>query len=49
MFDLPYTDFHRLNLDWIVSKIEQIERGDYTPVNFQIANVRDYGAVGNGI
>lgn len=49
MFDFPYTNFHRLNLDWIVSKIEQIERGDYTPVNFQIANVRDYGAVGNGI
>lgn len=49
MFNYPYTNFHRLNLDWIVSKIEQIERGDYTPVNFQIANVRDYGAVGNGI
>ena len=49
MFNFPYTNFHRLNLDWIVSKIEQIERGDYTPVNFQIANVRDYGAVGNGI
>lgn len=49
MFDFPYTNFHRLNLDWIISKIEQIERGDYTPVNFQIANVRDYGAVGNGI
>ena len=49
MFNFPYTNFHQLNLDWIVSKIEQIERGDYTPVNFQIANVRDYGAVGNGI
>lgn len=49
MYNFPYTNFHRLNLDWIVSKIEQIERGDYTPVNFQIANVRDYGAVGNGI
>ena len=49
MFNYPYTNFHRLNLDWIVSKIEQIERGDYTPVNFQIANVLDFGAKGNGI
>lgn len=49
MFNYPYTNFHRLNLDWIVSKIEQIERGDYTPVNFKVANVLDYGAVGNGV
>ena len=49
MFNYPYTNFHRLNLDWIVSKIEQIERGEYTPVNFQIANVLDFGAKGNGI
>lgn len=49
MFNYPYTNFHRLNLDWIVSKIEQIERGDYTPVNFQVANVLDFGAKGNGI
>lgn len=49
MINFPYTDFHRLNLDWIISKIEQIERGDYTPENFKIANVLDYGAIGNGI
>ena len=49
MFNFPYTNFHMLNLDWIVSKIEQIERGDYTPVNFKVANVLDYGAVGNGV
>lgn len=49
MFNYPYTNFHRLNLDWIVSKIEQIERGEYTPVNFQVANVLDFGAKGNGI
>lgn len=49
MFNYPYTNFHRLNLDWIVSKIEQIERGEYTPVNFQVANVLDFGAKRNGI
>lgn len=47
-YNYPWTDYHELNLDWLIDEVMKIKNGDWTPTNFQIANVRDYGAVGDG-
>lgn len=30
-FEYPYTNFHELNLDWIISRLKAIE--NYHPIN----------------
>lgn len=47
-YNYPWTNIHELNLDWLIDEVMKIKDGDWTPANFQIANVRDYGAVGDG-
>lgn len=47
----PYTNFHDINLDWIIKKLKEIEAGEsgsFTGL-FNIRNVKDFGAVGNGL
>ena len=39
IFDvLPYTNFHELNLDWIIEKIEEIETGSSITYELSITN-----------
>ena len=50
----PYSNSHELNLDWILEKIKSLEQpGDLSPEYVQqqmkIFNVKDFGAVGDGI
>lgn len=37
--NLPYTNFHELNLDWIVKKIRDLEAGHYDAVPEKVTGV----------
>lgn len=55
LFDkFPYSNAHELNLDWILEQIRNLEQpGDVSPEyvqqKMQIFNVKDFGAIGDGI
>ena len=37
--NLPYTNFHELNLEWIVKKLRQLEEGHYDAVPEKVTGV----------
>lgn len=53
-FIFPYTNFHEINLDWILKELKRLETPatidpEYLPEKCNIFNVKDYGALGDGM
>ena len=46
----PFTNFHEINLDWIINEIEKLKTkvAKITPVNDETNSVKNFGAVGDG-
>ena len=49
MYNFPYTNFHDINMDWILRKIYELESKDTTDNENSIYNVKKYGAAGDGV
>lgn len=52
MYNFPYTNFHELNLDWIIEEVKRLAaRVDHGALSGGGAavSVTDFGAVGNGV
>lgn len=46
----PYTNFHDMNLDWIIKKLKQLETDGVSLYGaLGIYDVKEYGAVGDGL